>query len=87
MMFTNVLNELWDQLIENIMIVKRFVFTIFERSYLLVLVAASLLATCSRILPCRMFLKTEIDSEWDRPWRGIPFTAKISSPEKKHENY
>ena len=47
------------------------------------LVAASLLATCSTTLPLLMFLKTDIASEWDIPWRARPFTARTSSPAKK----
>lgn len=42
--------------------------------------AASRRATWRTTRPIRMFLKTEMASEWDMPWRAKPFTARISSP-------
>ena len=49
-------------------------------SVLYLLIVASLLATCNRTFPERIFLNTEMASAWDIPWRARPFTAKISSP-------
>ena len=48
----------------------------------------SLLVTRMVTRPDLMVLKMEIASECDMPWTDIPFTERISSPEKnKHKKY